>query len=63
MTNFERITESPEELSSFIAEISYFAGCDGCPENSSCCSLGKCSKAWLDENTGRKLSCCKKCNI
>ena len=55
MTNFERITESPEELASFIAEISFFAGCDGCQENSSSCSLGKCSKAWLDENTGRKI--------
>lgn len=52
MTNFERITESPEKLAGFLHEN--YADCYECPMSDSCDSTKTCKDAmleWLKEES------------
>ena len=48
MTNFERLTESPEILAGVMSDIMFDAGCDNyCPADTGECDMTSCVSAWL----------------
>lgn len=57
MTNFERLTESPEILAGVMADIMFEAGCDRyCPADTGECDRTSCVStwlAWLEKEAGK----------
>lgn len=48
MTNFERLTESPEILAGVVSDIMFDAGCDNyCPADTGECDMTSCVATWL----------------
>ena len=48
MTNFERLTESPEILAGVMSDIMFNAGCDNCcPADTGECDIMTCTDAWI----------------
>ena len=48
MTNFDRITESPEVLAGFLASIAFDVGCADSPADTGKCDVYTCMKTWID---------------
>ena len=57
MTNFERLTESPEILAGVMSDIMLEAGCDRyCPADTGECDRISCVStwlAWLEKEAGK----------